>query len=533
MSTLALPEPFKQSYESAESYPLNLVYQTSYFNALHAYQTRLDDAEPKLFTKKDAEVFVPFRDVLSTGQGFEKQNILDDEALKAWLGDKSTTRSGALATKKDRKCRFIFISSGHSRAPLKITRRMLVRILSYHQVMPSYLDFISVFGSHRLSRELRFSGFREQTLLTHPPDGLAVRNLGRTGRQFQLCYNLKAVACLSNASTTIKNKEWSIRQAAFHHQFDVVEGTTLWIITKGNLDMKERIQSLTSKDGRQEDRSFGTLEECFKSSLAVHLLYCHWSMEEWRWYIQWLEDVIDLEGPRGVREAQHNYTSRDLQTVQNYEDKTNEAIMILEANADVLKALCKFYETLKENQDFPPRRTCYENINIFSTQVDDIIYDSKMQVSRAKLLVRITADRKNLVLQHLQSQTTDKMEALTRSMHSIGIMSQKEAIAMRIITVVTLIYLPATFVSTFFSADIVKYQDEKDEVIFKKGPASDPPKPFGGSFSKVALERWLQVALPLTALTLVGALFFFKRADRKRKRESNLILWTDSRDSLP
>lgn len=172
---------------------------------------------------------------------------------------------------------------------------MFVRILSYHQVMPSYLDFVSVFGSQALPRDLRFSGFREQMLLSNPPRGPAAPALGRSGRQFQLCYNLKAVACLSDAKTTPSRKEWSIRQAAFHHQFDVEEGTTLWIVTKGNLDIKDRIQEMTGKDGRQEDRAFETREECFRSSLAVHLLYCHWSTEEWRWYIQWLEDVIDRE----------------------------------------------------------------------------------------------------------------------------------------------------------------------------------------------------------------------------------------------
>ena len=51
------------------------------------------------------------------------------------------------------------------------------------------------------------------------------------------------------------------------------------------------------------------------------------------------------------------------------------------------------------------------------------------------------------MLQHLSSQTTETMEKLTLSMHEIGRLSQKETIAMRIITVVTLIYLPATFVS--------------------------------------------------------------------------------------
>ena len=33
------------------------------------------------------------------------------------------------------------------------------------------------------------------------------------------------------------------------------------------------------------------------------------------------------------------------------------------------------------------------------------------------------------------------------SMHDIGLEAQKEAVAMRVITVVTLFYLPATFVS--------------------------------------------------------------------------------------
>ena len=54
------------------------------------------------------------------------------------------------------------------------------------------------------------------------------------------------------------------------------------------------------------------------------------------------------------------------------------------------------------------------------------------------------------VLQHLQHQATEKTEALNMSTYNIGVMSQKEAIAVRIITVVTLVYLPATFVSVRF-----------------------------------------------------------------------------------
>jgi hypothetical protein len=126
------------------------------------------------------------------------------------------------------------------------------------------------------------------------------------------------------------------------------------------------------------------------------------------------------------------------------------------------------------------------------------------------------------------------METLTMSMHKIGVMSQKEAIAMRVITGVTLIYLPATFVSvskaafvigltlnawkTFFSTDIVKYQNQRGDDA--SGSSSIPNGNMSnGSFSEVALVRWLQVTLPLTMLTLGIGYLAFKIADRRRKRE--------------
>jgi hypothetical protein len=148
------------------------------------------------------------------------------------------------------------------------------------------------------------------------------------------------------------------------------------------------------------------------------------------------------------------------------------------------------------------------------------------------------------ILQHLQSQATEKMETLTISMHKIGALSQKEAIAMRIITVVTLIYLPATFVSvsfstfaadmfladsvkTFFSTDVIKYQNQNG------GDSTDVLSDTYSSFSKLALVRWLQVTVPLTFLTLVLGYWAFKVADSKRKKIGILPShWMDTKDSL-
>lgn len=162
--------------------------------------------------------------------------------------------------------------------------------------MPGYLEFLSVFGTNNEARDLRFSGFREQTTLknTPSPRALEIDSMERSGRQYQLSYNLKAVAC-KNAPADFTKKDWSIRQGAFHHQFDVVKGTALWIVTQGHLSIKERVADMTSVAGRPEDRAYYLRKDCFRTTLSTHLLFCHWSIEEFRYYIQWLEEVIDKE----------------------------------------------------------------------------------------------------------------------------------------------------------------------------------------------------------------------------------------------
>ena len=175
--------------------------------------------------------------------------------------------------------------------------------------------------------------------------------------------------------------------------------------------------------------------------------------------------------PRSPDTGRKTFIPDDLQAVQRLEEKALETSMVLEANVDVLDALCKYYQDLLLNNDFDLRGSCTEAVLAFATQINDAIYDLKTQNSRAKLLARITSDRKSLVslpssasvdrrpqrlnlrtntyqiLQHLQQQATEKMEILTVNMQNIGVLAQKEAISMKVITVLTLVYLPATFVS--------------------------------------------------------------------------------------
>ncbi|PGH18772.1 hypothetical protein AJ79_00185 [Helicocarpus griseus UAMH5409] len=494
-ANLLVPDEFQKSYLDLLNYPTNIILRGTniYHSVLQSLKDRLDQIEPQLcLSRKEAvrQFEVPIRDLhTALGKDVEKANNHSPEKLSQWLGTNvvSFEKQQVQASRRDSKCRFIYIYSHNSSDRLLITRSSLAEVFTYHQVMPAYLDFIFVFGAQSDATDLRFTAFRHNIMMRDPPRMTPIPQLGRSGRCFQLCYNLKG--------------------AAIYHQFDVVYGTTLWIVTKGRLDLQQRFKELTGKDGRPEDKSFDTASQCLRSSLAAHLLYCYWSTESWRWYVRWMEEIIENEsamaiyGPRGPGFSHMQYKPHHIQDLQYWLDKASEAVTAMESNVNVISAMRNLYASLSARKDFPEelKEENDDDLIDFDSQLDDLINDFNMQLSRARLLVNITRDRKDLVSQHLNGQAAERTKQLNINL-------ERDAIGMRVITIVTLVYLPATFVSTVFGTDVVKYQNDN---AVQNGSS--------GSFSSIALTRWLQVTIPLTVVTLVLAWATFKVAHMQRR----------------
>lgn len=149
----------------------------------------------------------------------------------------------------------------------------------------------------------------------------------------------------------------------------------------------------------------------------------------------------------------YQYAVHDMQDVQHYIEKINQATSAMQSNVQILTALCQSYHDImtKKGLYFEGAKPAVET---FATKINDMVDDLRMRINHSTRLGRTIADRKSLIAHHLQSQTiqeqretTIEMEKLTRSMHEISMHTQREAIAMRIITVITMIFLPATFVS--------------------------------------------------------------------------------------
>src|ERR1700722_6153468 len=122
------------------------------------------------------------------------------------------------------------------------------------------------------------------------------------------------------------------------------------------------------------------------------------------------------DAPRQKTKARFLYSPDELQRVQDYEDKTSEVVMILEANAAILTSLRKYYERLVKNSDFTAGGISPDDVVDFDIQLKDMGYDLKMQIARGKLLAKVTADRKTLVSLYYDDRNLHFLQYLSSNM---------------------------------------------------------------------------------------------------------------------
>lgn len=184
--------------------------------------------------------------------------------------------------------KYSFLHAPNSRERLNISREMCLYLMTYHQVMPSFLDFMLSYGRHQHAQDFHFSGLRHESRLAVADRGLKVPELGRSGRRIQLCYSFRSV---EPSSRQVK-WPWSVRQTAAYHSFDLESGQSTWIVVKGDQLMRDRLTLATKSSHLADLRSFRMRQDSMSSVFATHLIFCDWSAENWRWYINFLEEEV-------------------------------------------------------------------------------------------------------------------------------------------------------------------------------------------------------------------------------------------------
>ena len=165
---------------------------------------------------------------------------------------------------------------------------MLMLCFTYLQVMPEFIDFLLIFGKQSRAQLFQFGAFRQRTRLFtsgfQSLPGLKIPALGWSGRDLQLCYNLKSMEPSSQGGWP-----WSARDCAINHTFDIDSIRIIWIMIKGDALIQDRIRSATKNQSPAELSSFQSLDRAFASTLATHLIIIVWATENWEQFISFVE----------------------------------------------------------------------------------------------------------------------------------------------------------------------------------------------------------------------------------------------------
>lgn len=176
--------------------------------------------------------------------------------------------------------------------------------------MPPFLDLLFTCGRQEKLKDFHYTAFRHENYL-EGDSNFKSKGLDRSDRQIQHCYNLHSV----ERSRSVPGWGWSIRQTVVYHSFDIETGKSLWIFIKGNDVIQKRIVKATTsmRCADMSANSHKTLTGSFSASLIAHTHMMEWCGEQWRWYINDMEDrlrdkakntilvdVDDLAGPTSV-----------------------------------------------------------------------------------------------------------------------------------------------------------------------------------------------------------------------------------------
>ena len=334
--------------------------------------------------------------------------------------------------------------------------------------------------------------------------------------------------------------------------------------------MKQRIDSATSDRGPFKASDFDSVNTAFEASLRMHITFCDWSAENWRWYINSLEDKFEnmtrrtfsapvnipfspaTESDRFTFKSRTNtqktdrsifsfsrtqtqvtekgfpkfavkqatsssrtYTNPDtgisqplppdededddegeqktaidkddtkaeddgpifsfgkLRKVHKIAEKANQALLVLRHNKTVLAQLRHYYKSISKRKGFPKQLadSCNDAIEDFQVSVEGLGNDMESQILRLETLLRLLEDRKTLVKQVLQiresmelrqnqlhsildyqntqtnKRSSKSMVIMTEDMNDIARKTKIETVSMKVITLVTLFFLPGTFIS--------------------------------------------------------------------------------------
>ncbi|EAU34058.1 conserved hypothetical protein [Aspergillus terreus NIH2624] len=387
--------------------------------------------------------------------------------------------------------RVVSICSQTSVDPLKITAQAMQRLMSVYDIDASFLDLVVSFGDKPRASDAGHGGMNVK-------------------RRENGAYDMHYLFAYAEGNNKGESVSWTIRQVCVFHRHDPSGSGNLWILLHANHEsrLQKHIQQILSTSP----------QDLLGKWSAMHLTVQSAYLGNWRWYIRSLSEKIetainftlalDLRKP-GTKDSMEGLGP--LMNQQYLRDK----IVTLASQVGV--ALTTLQRLDKINTEFRARGFTsdldHQTVgDSFTYQIMSLegylksvgVLERRVRSISDMLPVALTLENQALALdsQRLTNEINNQMLELTSQ-------SFDENITVRVVTLVTLIYLPASFVSTLLGMNLFDFDNSNH------------------GFS-ISYQFWIFVviAVPLTLLTLGTWYLLTKRRleeMKKKKQEKGMV----------
>ncbi len=379
-----------------------------------------------------------------------------------------------------------FIKQSNSYSPLAVTHELFETLLLEKNVSSQFKDFILYMGQRQREVEITTPRLRWRVTPAQLPDG--------TARIFECMYGLRFVELNGRGRKEYPTSQWSLRQSAIYcsSQPGGADGTLI-LVTPSK-----------AAERRLKDYLFECSESSTPDPIEIYLLLLDTAVANWRPYLvdmaaeidehasQLLGASPDDRGPISMAEC------GERQALMILDDKLLNAALVIKSTTDDLTSQFDYYTSfgISHRHSEPDEHT--STTFLISEQLKELrLLSLRIESLRSRLqgitnLVSSFLDLSSgFALQDLakeSSKENEQMRKLSERMHKLTEKATQDAAAVKVLTILTLIYLPATVVSNFFSTSFVNSE-----------PASGI-----AAHIVVSNDWWIFVAaaIPLTMVTL-------------------------------
>ena len=458
-----------------------------------------DTISSTMFVQADKEMFVQVG--RCTACRFDTCLLESESALDEYLENDASDFTGGHVSDSDKikgavepAGHFFLLDPSFGWGRLQITQCAMSKIKRHYQMFSQFSKYLRVFGEKTFARDEGFGGYNAITLC----------DAENKATCFESCFLWKYV----EPGGSDGRYPYSIRQTLIYQKFETKTKQSTNVIIRIPYKLAARMKSaLTSSDGNKHhllDRWTGLQMMCAASGV-----------DEWRDFINYLDhevsklfDDLILSGVNATTHGKADelqYRLSSMKRLQFFLDQILRAGHMLDVNATTLSTMLHAFRRRKDH--IPDLPSLQERLEDIQQEYGFLQKMSKSVLDRAVMLSHELRDTIALRNHDINKQAND---AATQGTHAIVELSRKsayEARVVKLLSVVAVVFLPASFAADFLQMGYVFVTEEKR---FKIHATAD---------------LWLYAifAVPLFIVTMSIYVVFELLSRRRAKKKAYLV----------